>query len=112
MKRRKLVMLLGCTAAAGACGPSAAPLSELPRFHLTGALLSKPIKLLTEDDLEGWRDSTLEGLAPSSVNGSSSACAAALTQADKTRATYWRGGLQALPDATEANSVVIEDEKA
>jgi hypothetical protein len=55
-----------------------------------------------------WRDSTLEGLAPSSVNS----CAAALTQADKTRATYWRGGLQALPDATEANSVVIEDEKA
>ena len=35
---------------------------------------------------------------------------AALTLADKTRVHIWRGGLKALPDATVANNVVIEDE--
>ena len=35
---------------------------------------------------------------------------AALTLADKTRVHIWRDGLKALPDATEANNVVIEDE--
>ena len=62
--------------------------AKLPRFHLTDTLLSKPITLLTEDDLEGWRDSILEkGFAPSSVNRVILCLRAALTQADKTRAT-------------------------
>jgi integrase len=85
--------------------------AKLPRYHLTDALLAKPITLLTEDELEHWRDSLLEkGLAPSTVNRVINCLRAALTQADKTRVHIWRDGLKALPDATEANNVVIEDE--
>jgi integrase len=82
-----------------------------PRRHLSDMLLSKPITMLTEADLEGWRDSLLaKGLAPSTVNRLMNCTRAALTQADKTRTHIWRAGLKALPDATEANNVVIEDE--
>jgi integrase len=85
--------------------------AKLPRYHLGGILLSKPITLLTEGGLEGWRDSLLEkGLAPSSVNRLMNCLRAALTQADRTRIHIWRAGLKAIPDATEANNVVIEDE--
>jgi hypothetical protein len=85
--------------------------AKKPRRHLSDALLSKPITLLTKKDLEGFRDGMLEkGLAPSSVNRIMACLRAALTQADKTRIHIWRGGLKALPDATEANNVVIEDE--
>jgi integrase len=85
--------------------------AKRPRRHLTETLLSKPITLLTEHELEGWRDSLLEkGLAPSAVNRNMNSLRAALTQADNTRTHIWRNGLKALPDATEANNVVIEDE--
>ena len=82
-----------------------------PRHHLTATLLARPIALITEAELEGWRGDMLkEGLAPSSVNRVMNSLRAALTLADKTRVHIWRGGLKALPDATEANNVVIEDE--
>ena len=85
--------------------------AKRPRRHLTETLLSKPITLLTAHELEGWRDSLLEkGLAPSAVNRNLNSLRAALTQADNTRIHVWRNGLKALPDATEANNVVIEDE--
>jgi integrase len=81
------------------------------RPHLTEAQLSKPIVLLTEDELKGWRDGLLKkGLAPSSVNRVISTLRAALTLADKSRAHVWRSGLKALSDATQADNVVIEDE--
>jgi integrase len=84
---------------------------KMARRHLPDGLLSKPISLLTVDELEGWRDGLLEkGLAPSTVNRTMNSLRAALTQADSTRTQIWRGGLKALPDATEANNVVIEDE--
>jgi integrase len=85
--------------------------AKRPRRHLTETLWSKPITLLTEHELEGWRDSLLEkGLAPSAVNRNMNSLRAALVQADNTRTHIWRNGLKALPDATEANNIVIEDE--
>jgi integrase len=85
--------------------------AKLPRCHLSDTMLAKPISLLSAEELEGWRDGMLaEGLAPSTVNRASNCLRAALTVADKTRAHIWREGLKALPDATEADNVVIEDE--
>jgi integrase len=85
--------------------------AQLPRHHLSAALLSKPVMLLTEAELRSWRAELLtKGLAPSTVNRVMNSLRAALTLADKTRVHIWRGGLRALPDATEANNVVIEDE--
>jgi integrase len=85
--------------------------AKLPRCHLTATLLSKPVSLIGDGELETWRDTLLKkGLAPSTVNRIMNCVRAALTVADKTRIHIWRGGLKALPDATEANNVVIEDE--
>jgi integrase len=85
--------------------------AKLPRRHLTDTLLAKPITLLTEHELESWRDSVLaKGFAPSTVNRNMNALRAALTQADNSRTHVWRNGLKTLPDATEANNIVIEDE--
>ena len=40
-----------------------------PRPHLSAVMLSKPLTLLTKDELEKWRDGLLEkGLAPATVN--------------------------------------------
>jgi integrase len=85
--------------------------AQLPRYHLSDTLLSKPVTLITEAELTIWRGALLtKGLAPSTVNRVMNSLRAALTLADKTRVHIWRGGLKALPDATEANNVVIEDE--
>ncbi|MGX1352474.1 integrase [Bradyrhizobium elkanii] len=85
--------------------------SRRARPHLTEAQLSKPVELITGDELTIWRDGLLKkGLAPSSVNRTISTIRTALTLADKSRAHIWRSALKALPDATEANNVVIEDE--
>ena len=85
--------------------------AQLPRYHLSDTLLSKPVSLITEAELRSWRGDLLKkGLAPSTVNRIMNSLRAALTLADKTRVHIWRGGLKALPDATEANNVVIEDE--
>ncbi len=85
--------------------------AQLPRYHLSDTMLSKPVTLLTETELTIWRGDLLKkGLAPSTVNRVMNSLRAALTLADKTRVHIWRGGLKALPDATEANNVVIEDE--
>jgi hypothetical protein len=82
-----------------------------PRHHLSEVMLAKPISLLTEQELQAWRDGVLaKGSAPSSVNRLMNCMRAALTQADKTRLHIWRAGLKAIDDATEANNVVIEDE--
>jgi integrase len=81
------------------------------RYHLPEALLSKPLSLITEDELKSWRGELLKkGQAKSSVNRIMNATRAALSLADETRTHIWRGGLKALSDATKANNVVIEDE--
>jgi integrase len=85
--------------------------AQMPRYHLSDTLLSKPVTLISEAELKSWRGELLnKGLAPSSVNRYMTPVLAALTLADKTRTHIWREGLKALPDATEANNIVIEDE--
>jgi integrase len=85
--------------------------AKLPRHHLSDTLLSKPVTLIGEEELTGFRDGLLKkGRTPSTVNRVMNSLRAALTEADKTRVHIWRSGLKALPDATEANNVVIEDE--
>jgi integrase len=82
-----------------------------PRRYLSEALLAKPVSMITEGELERWRDDLLaKGLARATVNRLMNCLRAALTDADKTHVHVWRAGLKALPDATEANNVVIEDE--
>ena len=81
------------------------------RPHLTEAQLSKPVALIEEKELKDWRGELLKkGLAKSAVNRTISTLRTALTLADKSRAHVWRSGLKALPDAVQANNVVIEDE--
>jgi hypothetical protein len=85
--------------------------ARLPRCHLSEVLLARPLVTLTAEELERWRDGLLaKGLRASTVNRIANCLRAALTLADKTKAHSWRDGLKALPDATEANNVVIEDE--
>jgi integrase len=84
--------------------------ARLPRSHLSEVMLARPLVTLTAAELEHWRDSLLTKVRPSTVNRVANCLRAALTQADKTKAHIWREGLKALPDATEANNVVIEDE--
>lgn len=84
--------------------------AKMPRRHLPDTLLAKPISLISDDELEGWRDGLLKSdLAPATINRLIGCVRAALTLVDKTRIHIWRGGLKALPDASEANNVVIED---
>ena len=42
--------------------------AEWPRVHLTSALLSKPVALLTSAELKKWRDGLLGTMAPSTIN--------------------------------------------
>jgi integrase len=85
--------------------------ANLPRRHLSDTLLSKPVALLSEQDLKGFRDALIDkGLVPASVNRIMSPLRAALTIADKTRVHIWRAGLKALNGATRANNTVIPDE--
>jgi integrase len=81
-----------------------------PRHHLGDKLLSKPCAMISEGELKDFRTSMLEnGSAPSSANRVMNAVRAALTIACPDLTQRWRTGLKALPDATEANNVVIDD---
>ncbi|BBZ97461.1 hypothetical protein BRDID11004_16270 [Bradyrhizobium diazoefficiens] len=90
--------------------------AEHPRLHLSAALLSKPVALLTATELRKWRDSLLGTMAPSTINRTSRCLCAALAlsaQHDdriKNR-DAWEVGLAGLPDAQEARNVIISDDK-
>ena len=85
------------------------------RIHLTGALLSKPVALLSATELKRWRDGLLaKGLVPASVNRTCTTLRAALELAAahdhriaNTRA--FKVGLAVLPDAQRARNVVLDD---
>jgi len=83
--------------------------------HLPKALLSKTVALLTARELRRWRDSLLtKGLAPASVGRTIRMLKAALNQAaDQDRRIAnrdaWQVGLKGLPDAEEANNVILPD---
>ncbi|MGX9426135.1 MULTISPECIES: site-specific integrase [Bradyrhizobium] len=90
--------------------------AEHPRLHLTGALLSKPVALLTAADLKKWRDSLLGTMAPSTINRTCRCLCAALALAAQhderiQNRQAWEVGLAGLPDAQEARNVVLSDDK-
>jgi integrase len=90
--------------------------AEWARFHLTGALLSKPVSLLSASELRRWRDALLaKGLTPASINRVRNSLRAALeltAKGDRRIANQneWRTGLEGLSDAQEARNVILRDD--
>ena len=86
-----------------------------PRSHLTSVLLSKPVQLLESRELRQWRDGLLtKGLSPASVVRYCKGLCAALNLAAShdariTNKAAWEVGLEALPDATVARNVILDD---
>jgi integrase len=90
--------------------------AEHPRLHLTSALLSKPVAMLTATELKKWRDSRLGTMAPATINRLCRCVRAALELARQhderiQNRQSWELGLAALPDAQEARNVIIPDDK-
>jgi integrase len=90
--------------------------ADWPRLHLTSALLSKPVALLTVTELKKWRDGLLTNMAPATVNRLCRCLAAALELARShddriANRQAWEIGLAGLPDAQEARNVVLSDDK-
>jgi integrase len=90
--------------------------AEHPRLHLTSALLSKPVGMLTAAELNKWRDSLLGTMAPATINRLCRCVCAALELARQhderiQNRQAWETGLAGLPDAQEARNVIIPDDK-
>ncbi|MGY8679769.1 site-specific integrase [Bradyrhizobium sp. UFLA05-153] len=90
--------------------------ARLPRKHLAGVpLLSKPVQLLGAKELRRWRDSLLaKDLQPSSVVRYAKGLRAALNLAAShdgriINKAAWETGLEALPDATVARNVILDN---
>lgn len=82
------------------------------RVHLTGALAEKTVALLTARELRRWRDALKKTLAASSINRVGNAFRAALNLAADTDERIasrraWEVGLQAIPDATMSDNVIL-----
>ena len=86
-----------------------------PRSHLTSVLKSKPVLLLVAKELNQWRNSLLDkGLQPSSVVRYCKGLRAALSLAAShdvriQNKSAWEVGLEALPNATVARNVILDD---
>lgn len=86
------------------------------RLHLTDALKSKAVALLTERELRDWRAGLVKaGLKPSSADRIGRSLKAALALAarnDKhiTNAAAWKNGLKKLPDSEVARNVILPDQ--
>jgi len=84
-----------------------------PQAHLTGALLARPVQLLTAKELKRWRDGLLAKIAPATINRLCNALCAALElarQHDPRRIQNrdaWETGLAGLPDAQRARNVIL-----
>ena len=99
----------------GACAANATG----PRHHLTPALLSKPVSMLTVKELRHWRNGLLaSGLKARSVNRHCKSLKAALNLAAShddriTNAKAWTVGLAAIPedDDTESNLVLSDEQR-
>lgn len=85
------------------------------RLHLTDALKTKTVALLTERELREWRAGLVKGgLKPSSADRIGRALKAALALAarnDKriTNTGAWQNGLRKLPDSEVARNVILPD---
>jgi integrase len=85
--------------------------ARLARHHLTPSLLSKPLALITADELKHWRDRLVaKGLAPSSVNRVRNNVRAAMELAAPNRSHVWKTGLETLPNATRARKLIFPDD--
>jgi integrase len=85
--------------------------ADLVRHHMTPRLLSKPLALITADELRHWRDRlVVKGLAPSSVNRVRNALRAALELSAPNRSHVWKTGLETLPNATRARKLIFPDD--
>ncbi|WP_166299774.1 tyrosine-type recombinase/integrase [Bradyrhizobium sp. 2S1] len=90
-----------------------------PRHHLTPALLSKPVSMLTVKELRNWRNALLtDGVKASTINRMCKALKAALNLAAShddriTNAKAWTTGLAAIPedDDTGSNIVLSDDQR-
>ena len=89
--------------------------AKWPRVHLTSALLSKPVALLSATELKKWRDGLLGVMVRSTINRLIACVSAALEQAaqhDKriTSRQAWEVGLAGLPNAQRARNIVLCDD--
>jgi hypothetical protein len=85
--------------------------ADLARTHLTPSLLSKPLALITADELKAWRDRLIaKGLAPSSINRIRNSLRACLELSAPSRSHIWKSGLQTLPNATRARKLIFPDD--
>ena len=85
--------------------------ARLARHHLTPSLLSKPLALITADELKVWRNRLVaKGLTPSSVNRVRNNVRAALELAATNRSHVWKTGLETLPNATRARKLIFPDD--
>lgn len=86
------------------------------RLHLTDALKSKAVALLTERELRDWRAGLVKaGLKPSSadrIGRSLKAALALASRSDKriTNAAASKNGLKKLPDVEVARNVILPDQ--
>src|SRR5258707_9484875 len=90
--------------------------ADHPRLHLTSALLSKPVALLTATELKLWRDGLLGKMAPATINRLCRCVCAALELARQhderiQNRQAWEVGLAVLPNAQEARNVIMSDDK-
>jgi integrase len=90
--------------------------AQHPRVHLTSVLLSKPVALLTANELKKWRDSLLDTMAPATINRLGRCLCAALelaVQHDERikNRQAWEIGLANLPDAQQARNIVLTDDE-
>src|SRR5262249_4948301 len=89
--------------------------AERARLHLSAALLSKPVALLTVGDMVRWRDAMIaKGLAAASINRTRTCLRAAFSLAARRdrriqNRNVWEEGLEALADASVARNVVLPD---
>jgi site-specific recombinase XerD len=85
--------------------------ADLARTHLTPSVLSKPLALITTDELKAWRNRLVaKGLAPSSVNRIRNSLRACLELSAPNRSHIWKSGLQTLPNATRARKLIFPDD--
>ena len=85
------------------------------RRHLTPALATKPVALLTMNDLRHWRDGLVsKRVAPATINRTRAGLRAALELAASlddriTNRNAFRSGLKGLPGGKNARRVVLPD---
>ena len=89
--------------------------AQWPRVHLTPALISKPVALLTATELKKWRDGLLTKISPATVNRLCACLSAALEQSalhDRRiqNRDAWEIGLAGLPNAQQARNVILSDD--